>query len=140
MAIYTRQGRAFKNFAFVNWFWGSNGYRQQHFWCWKSKDNTLSIYKAIQYTRISTIKQISNRQIITSLKKVEKKKRIAFLFRNQCQTQSIFGDTIYLCYYKLRLVTCEWLAPMVGAEGTNIFDFDNPLFGKRITSKITSTY
>ena len=31
--------------------------------------------------------------------------------------------TIYLCYCKFRLVTPP---PMVGAEGTKIFDFDNP--------------
>ena len=41
--------------------------------------------------------------------------------RVQCRTRSIFGDTVYSCYCKLRLVTS-----MVGAEGTNIFYFDNP--------------
>ena len=42
----------------------------------------------------------------------------------QCWPQSIFGDTIHLCYCRLRLVTRK--SPlMVGAEGRKIFDFDN---------------
>ena len=55
----------------------------------------------------------------------------------QYRPQSILGDTIYSCYYKLRLVT-----PMVGAEGTKIFDFDNPrslekaLSGKKLHRKL----
>ena len=44
----------------------------------------------------------------------------------QCQTHSIFEDTVYSCYCKLRLVT--WpppLSPMVGAEGTkNLITLD----------------
>ena len=53
--------------------------------------------------------------------------------RNQCRTQSIFGDTVYLCYGELKLV---------GAEGTNILDFDNPrslekvLSGKELHRKL----
>ena len=39
----------------------------------------------------------------------------------QCRTQSMFGDTVYSCYCKFRLVT-----PMMGAEGTKMFYFDNP--------------
>ena len=42
----------------------------------------------------------------------------------QYQTQSIFGDTVYLCYGKLRLVTPP--PPLVGAEEMKIFDLDNP--------------
>ena len=55
----------------------------------------------------------------------------------QYRPQSILGDTIYSCYYKLRLVT-----PMVGAEGTEIFDFDNSrslekaLSGKKLHRKL----
>ena len=62
----------------------------------------------------------------------------------QCQTQSIFGDTVYSCYCKRRLVTPPTLPSRV-AEGMEIFDFDNPRslerhFRKRIPSKIVSTY
>ena len=42
----------------------------------------------------------------------------------QCRTQSIFGDTVYSCHCKFRLVNPP--SPMVGAEGTKHFDFDNP--------------
>ena len=50
---------------------------------------------------------------------------------NQCRAQSIFGDTVYSCYCKLRLVT-----PQYGAEGTKIFDFDNPkLLEKALSGK-----
>ena len=37
--------------------------------------------------------------------------------RHQCQIQSIFGDTVYLCYCKLRLVTPSWW----GLRGWKIF-------------------
>ena len=37
-----------------------------------------------------------------------------------CRTQSIFGDTVYSCYCKLRLMTPP---PTVGTEGTKIFYF-----------------
>ena len=56
-----------------------------------------------------------------------------------CQTQSIFGDIVYSCYCKLRLVTP---LPMVGTEGTKIFDFDDPgllekaLLGKELHQKL----
>ena len=39
----------------------------------------------------------------------------------QCWTQSIIGDSVYLCYCKLRLVT-----PHDGGCRDKIFDFDNP--------------
>ena len=35
----------------------------------------------------------------------------------QCQTQSIFGDTVYLCYYKLRLVIPSPPLPSSNSEG-----------------------
>ena len=47
----------------------------------------------------------------------------------QCQTQSIFGDTTYWCYCKFNLVT-----PMVGAEETKFFGFDNPRSLEKVLS------
>ena len=66
-----------------------------------------------------------------------------FLFSiySQCQTQSIFGGTVYSCYCKFRLVT-----PHDGGWGDENFWFWQPsitakgTFGNRIISKITSTY
>ena len=61
---------------------------------------------------------------------------------------SIFGDTVYSCYCKLRLVTPLHSTPpththtMVGAEGTIIFYFDYPrslekaLSGKELHRKL----
>ena len=59
----------------------------------------------------------------------------------QCRTQSIFGNIIYSCYYKFRVVTPQ--PPLyVGAEGQKIFNFDNPrllekaLLGKELHQKL----
>ena len=56
----------------------------------------------------------------------------------QCQAQSIFGDTIYLSYCKLKIKYPQ----MVGAEGMKIFNFGNPrllekaLHGKELHQKL----
>ena len=43
-------------------------------------------------------------------------------WHDHCRTQSIFGDTVYLCYCKLRLVTpLPPFLPMTGLRGRKIF-------------------
>ena len=69
-----------------------------------------------------------------------------FIFKNkhwQCRIQSIFEDTVYLCYCKLTLVPSPPPPnPMVGAERMKIFVFDNPrllekaLLGKKLHRKL----
>ena len=65
----------------------------------------------------------------------------SFGYSQQCRTKGIFGDTIYSCYCKLRLVIPPPL-PVVGAEGMKMFDFDHSrslektLSGKELNQKL----
>ena len=68
----------------------------------------------------------------------------SFGYSQQCRTKGIFGDTIYSCYCKLRLVISPFPLPLplAGAERMKMFDFDNSrslekaLSGKELNQKL----
>ena len=100
----------------------------------KNIDETRLILEEIKQNELMSKK---HKKVCTTLNYTEHFLILASTITH-CWTWSTFGDIIYSCYCKRRLVT----PLMVRAEGTRIFDFDNPrllekaLLGKELHWKL----